>query len=145
MPRPAPIEPRILPWMLAALLAPAHGAWAEPPLPSPSNSTVPGAIALIGTTGGVPASGTAQFTVVARDLASQPMTGVAVVVDLSGCTALQICADQHDSAVVVNCAAKTVRKLTHSRREATITVLGRSLGGAATTVVHGGLGYGNGL
>src|SRR5215831_1901193 len=73
--------------------------------PSPSLSTTPGLIRLVGASAGVPDAAHGQFTVVARDPASNPLNGASIVIDLSNCPDLALCADQMDDNALVNCGA----------------------------------------
>ena len=113
-------------------------------VPSPSNSTIPSCITLVGSLAGVPdAVGT--FTVIVRDLANNPLNGASVVIDLSNCTDLAICSNQLDAGALVNCAAKTTRKFTDITGTVTFIVLGGSNGaGNATTLLGGGRIFANG-
>jgi len=67
------------------------------------------------------------------------------VIDLSACPDLAICADQMDPAATVDCAHKTVSKLTAADGSVHFTLLGGSNGaGNAMTLLHGGRIYKNG-
>ncbi len=124
--------------VLSARLCDAH-------IPSAGNSTVPRHITLVGSHSALPDTAGA-FTIVVRDLANNPLRGLVVVVDFSGCTDLAICADQLDTAATVNCAAKTVRKTTDGTGTVTFTILGGSNGsGNATTLLNGVKIFGNGV
>ena len=108
-------------------------------------STAPACIRLVGTDGTNP-SALGTFTVIVRDLASNLIPGASVVVDLSRADDIAICADQLDGDALVNCDAKTVRKFTDATGTVTFTLLGGSNGGGnATTLLNGGLIYGNGV
>jgi hypothetical protein len=98
----------------------------------------------VGSRGGLPdVLGT--FTIVARNLSGNPLKGASIVVDLSGCTDLEICGDQLDANATVSCAAKTVRKFTDANGAVTFIILGHSNGsGNATTQLAGARIYGNG-
>jgi hypothetical protein len=113
--------------------------------PSPGNSIVPSIIRLVGTTGNVPAQSLGEFEVVFRDLANNPIPGASVVVDLSLCADLQVCADQRDANAIVDCANKRVSKITDGAGRVRMTLLGASNGaGNATTPINGGRIYANG-
>jgi len=134
------MRPRILPCILLTLAVPSLG-WAEP---SPANDTTPACISLVGTYGATPAPA-GQFTVICRDLANNPMAGAVVVIDLSACPDLAICGDQMDPAATVDCAHKTVSKLTAADGSVHFTLLGGSNGaGNAVTLLQGGRIYKNG-
>ena len=112
--------------------------------PDAPTSTVPSSITLVGSVAGTP-DGTGAFTVVARDLANNPMNGCSIVLDLSGCSDLMLCADQLDGGALVNCAAKTIRKFSNIVGSVSFTVLGSSTGaGNATTLLQGARVFGNG-
>jgi pimeloyl-ACP methyl ester carboxylesterase len=134
----------LLTMLCLALLSPtANGATAC--VPSWAMSTTPTTIWLVGSSRGVPDARHGQFKVVVRDLANNPLNGASVVIDLSYCPDLAICADQMDPDAMVNCAAKTIRKFTNAQGEATFTVLGHSTGAAdATTLAGGARIYANG-
>jgi hypothetical protein len=111
----------------------------------PVNSTTPPCIRLVGSTGGVPAAAAGSFQVIFRDLANNPIVGGNIVIDFSGAPDLVICADQLDPGVVVNCAAKTVSRLSDANGGAAFTILGGSNGaGHAVTLLNGGKIFGNG-
>ena len=110
-----------------------------------SNSTTPSCISLVGTYGGVPAHGAGEFAVTIRDLANNPIAGATVVIDLSTAPDLRLCADQLDPAATVDCAHKTVSKLTGVDGSVRFTVLGSSNGGGnAVTLLGNGRIYANG-
>jgi hypothetical protein len=113
--------------------------------PSAGNDTAPACISLVGSNGAVPAAGAGQFTVIIRDLANNPLGGVVVTIDLSGCTDMILCADQMDADAVVDCARKTVSKVTTGDGSVRFTILGSSNGGGnAVTLLGGGKIFKNG-
>ena len=113
-------------------------------VPSPTLSTTPSCITLVGSLSGTP-DAAGQFTVVVRDLAGNPLNGASVVIDLSNCLDLAICDDQLDANALVNCGAKTTRKFTNALGSVTFIVLGGSNGGGnASTLLGGGRIYANG-
>ena len=131
----------LLPVLLLVLIP----AGAQASIPPAQNATVPPCFSLVGTSAaGAPADAAGRFTVVIRDLANFPLSGVSVVIDLSICSDLQICADQRDPAATVNCLAKTVRKFTAADGSASFTILGGSNGGSAIEEQGGGRVYANG-
>ena len=122
--------------LCSALVAGSRPASAEPP---PPNSTVPSCISLVGTSGGVPAHGAGAFQVIVRGVANDPIAGAHVVIDLSGCPDLHLCADQLDPAMDVDCASKRVGKYTDQNGAVGFTLLGGSNGsGHAVELLGGG-------
>jgi hypothetical protein len=114
-------------------------------IPSPANSTVPSLIRLVGTNGVVPDAADGQFTVVARTLSNNPINGCTIVLDLSGCPDLVLCADQMDPDEITFCAGKAVRKFANAQGAVTFTVLGESNGaGHAVSLAGSARVYGNG-
>jgi hypothetical protein len=72
--------------------------------------------------------------------------GAVVTIDLSFCLELFLCADQLDPDATVNCANKTVTKLTAADGSVHFNVLGGSNGsGSAVTLLNGGRIYRNGV
>ena len=128
--------------LTAAGLLAASAAMAG--VPSPTNSTTPLCITLVGSLAGAP-DAAGQFNIVVRDLANNPLNGASVVIDLSNCLDIAICNDQLDAAATVNCGAKTTRKFTDALGSVTFTVLGGSNGaGNASTLLGGGRIFANG-
>ena len=128
--------------LTAAGLLAASAAMAG--VPSPTNSTTPLCISLVGSLAGVP-DAVGQFNIVVRDLANNPLNGASVVIDLSGCNDLSICDDQLDANALVNCGAKTTRKFTNALGQVTFIVLGGSNGGGnASSLLGAGRIYANG-
>ena len=126
--------------MLVALAVPSVG-FAEP---SPANDITPPCISLVGAAGST-AAPAGEFTVICRDLANNLQPGMNVVIDLSGCPDLFICADQLDPTATVNCLNKTVSKITGADGAVHFNVLGGSNGaGNAVTLLSGGKIYKNG-
>jgi len=114
-------------------------------IPSPANSTVPAIIRLVGANG-VPDAADGEFTVVARLLSNNPINGCVIVLDLSSCPDLVLCADQMDASAQVNCAAKSVRKFANAQGAVTFTLLGSSTGGGRAVSLAGSARiYGNGV
>ena len=114
-------------------------------VPSAANSTTPACITLVGSLAGVPDAAAGQFTVIVRDLASNPLNNASVVIDVSGCLDISICDDQLDVNAFVNCGGKTTRKFTNALGSVSFTVLGGSNGaGNASTLLGGGKIFANG-
>jgi hypothetical protein len=133
---------RLRPLCLVLALAPASLGQASPP--SPANDTTPSCISLVGTNG-LAAAPMGVFTVVCRDLANNPMAGAVVVIDLSVCPDLLICAEQMDPDATVDCVHKTVSKITAADGSVHFNVQGGSNGaGNAVTLLGGGRIFKNG-
>ena len=128
--------------LTAAGLLAASAAMAG--VPSPTNSTTPLCISLVGSLAGAP-DAVGSFNIVVRDLANNPLNGASVVIDLSGCNDLSICDDQLDANALVNCGAKTTRKFTNALGQVSFIVLGGSNGGGnASSLLGAGRIYANG-
>jgi hypothetical protein len=128
--------------LTAAGLLAASAAMAG--VPSPTNSTTPLCITLVGSLAGVP-DAAGQFNIVVRDLANNPLNGASVVIDLSNCLDIAICDNQLDAAATVNCGAKTTRKFTNALGQVSFIVLGGSNGGGnASSLLGAGRIYANG-
>src|SRR5262249_30180349 len=98
-------------------------------VPPSGTSTVPPCFSLVGASAaGVPALA-GRFTVIVRDIASFPVPGAHVLIDLAACNDLHICPDQGDPAVTVNCTAKEVMKIAAGDGSVSFTILGGSNGG----------------
>src|SRR5215471_3959541 len=115
-------------------------------IPSPGNCTLPAIIHLVGSNGVAPDAVAGQFTVVARLLTNTPIDGCVIVLDLSSCPDLVLCSDQMDPDAIIDCASKTVRKLTNIQGQVTFTVLGHSDGvGHPESVAGSAKLFGNGV
>jgi hypothetical protein len=66
-----------------------------------------------------------EFCVFARDFNNQPIPNSMIVIDFSNCD-VQLCADQRDPAVIVDCVSRTVRKLTDAAGVACFRVRGKT-------------------
>jgi hypothetical protein len=114
-------------------------------IPGCANSTTPACVTLVGAFGSVPAADAGQFTVIVRDCANNPVSGAVVVIDLSACADLHLCADQLDPSATVDCAQKRVTKIAAADGSVSFTLLGGSNGpGNASTLLGGGRIYANG-
>jgi hypothetical protein len=112
----------------------------------PPNATVPAAISLVGSLGGVPAHSAGAFQVIVRDPGNNPLPGAHVVIDLSGCPDLHLCADQLDPGVDIDCAGKRVGRYTDALGSARFTLLGGSNGaGHAAELLGAGRVYEDGV
>ena len=75
-------------------------------------------------TGAVDPAG--EYCVFARDFNNLPIPNAVITIDFSSCD-VQLCADQRDPAVVVDCVSKTVRKLTDAAGAACFRVRGKTM------------------
>lgn len=92
-------------------------------VPSPANSTCPPCVNLVGTSAGV-ADPAGSVTVTVRDLANVPINNSLVVLDLSGCSGLQLCDTQ--PGFTVDCGTQTVRGFTGPGGTITFKVIGHA-------------------
>src|SRR5262245_11707696 len=81
-------------------------------------------IYVVGNNGAV-ADPVGRYCVAVRDFNNVPIVNSSVVIDFSRCD-VQLCADQKDPEVVVDCVSQTVRKLTNVNGNACFIVLGKS-------------------
>ncbi len=125
---------RRVPWIAVVWLGFTAGG-AEAGGPSVINTTAPALIQLVGATGGVPDVATGRFTVVARDVAANPIRGAYVIIDFTDCADVTICADQMDPEALTDCAYKNVRKFTNGLGEVTFTILGGSIGAGQASLL----------
>jgi len=94
--------------------------------PDPGNSIVPSYIDLVGMHQGVPDPAGA-FSVTVRDNANQPVAGVVVTLDFSGCPDLAPASDQPYSGLTVDCGAATVSATTDVAGIARFVIVGSVL------------------
>jgi len=107
------------------------------------NSTVPSCCFLVGSDGHTGPAGMG-FQVIVRDLANNPCTGATVTIDLSHAPDLHLCSDPLDPNATVDCAAKTIRKLTDANGRVSFTLLGGSNGGDPVEQLSAGRIFANG-
>ena len=99
---------------------PAHAGGTVGP-----NSECPGlCIYIVGDNGAV-GDPVGRYCVSVRDFNNRPIVNSSVVIDFSRCD-VQLCTDQKDPDVIVDCIAQTVRKLTDVNGQACFIVLGKS-------------------
>ncbi|MBI5709677.1 MAG: hypothetical protein HZC42_05130 [Candidatus Eisenbacteria bacterium] len=100
-------------------------------VPSPINSTKPSYIDVVGTNSGVP-DPYGTFTIVVRDLGSNPIANSQVVLDFLACTDMNLCGDAV-AGQTLDCPTRTVRGFTDGTGSITFTVVGaaKNLGAAA--------------
>jgi len=111
--------------LLSAGVAVAH-------VPDPANSECPSAcLKVVGHDGSV-GDPIAEYCVTVRDFNNLPIENSSVVIDFSDCD-LQLCIDQLDAGVIVDCVSQTVRKLTDASGVACFRVIGKSRPGLGCT------------
>jgi len=132
--------------LLAALpiLSISTSVWASTRV-WPPNCTFPAAARAVESQSGVPDRADGQLTIVIRDIANNVTNGASVVLAFSGVTDVALCSDQLDPDVLVNCAARTVRKFTNTLGQVTFTLLGSGTGMTDTPSPGQGKIYANGL
>lgn len=114
----------------AVALALALGpAWASPghAVPDPAPSTSPSHILLVGHDGGGTPDPAGRFVVVVRDLASNPIPGVPVQVDLSNVTEARLCIQPALPGLTVDCLARSVHGVTDADGRVEFAILGSVL------------------
>ena len=104
--------------------------------PSPGNTSVPACIRLVGSNG-TTASASGEFTVVARDLANNPIPFAIVTVDLSNASDIRLCSDQLDADLTMDCAGPRASKFTDANGVVRFTLLGASDGPAMSLLNAG--------
>lgn len=119
-----------------ALSAAWAGTVSASSIPCVPCSTVPRAIALVGSAAGVADAG-GTFTLVMRDFVLNPLRAATVVLDLSACPDLRLCSDPLDAAATVDCAAHTIKKFTDATGQVTFIVLGGSNGAGHASSLAG--------
>ena len=82
-------------------------------------------IYIVGENGTGVADPLGEYCVIVRDLLNQPVPNATILIDFSAC-GVQLCADQHDPGVVVDCVNRTVRKVTDATGTACFRVVGKS-------------------
>ena len=78
----------------------------------------------VGNSGGVP-DPVGEFCLTVRDNSNIPLENSSVVIGFADCN-VQLCTDQLDPDVIVDCVAKTVRKLTDANGVACFRVQGKA-------------------
>src|SRR5262245_32793909 len=114
----------ILTAALIALTVGVNSARGGPGPPDPTNSECQGpCIKVVGHNGSV-GDPIGQYCVTIRDFNNVPILNAPVIVDFSNC-GIQLCADQMDPDVVVDCTAQTLRKLSGADGKACFRVIGK--------------------
>ena len=104
--------------LLTAGVAMAH-------VPDPANSECPtGCIYVVGHNGTV-GDRAGAFCVTVRDFNNVPIENSSVIIDFSNCD-LQLCINQLDAGVIVDCVSQTVRKLTDVTGKACFRIIGKA-------------------
>ncbi len=114
-------SPAILTAVLVALTMGANSAQGIPP--DRSNVVCPGLCIMVVGHDGVVGDPIGQYCITIRDLNNAPVANATVLIDFSNCD-IQLCADQKDPGVTVDCVAQTVRKLSAANGEACFRVIG---------------------
>ena len=109
--------------VLIALTAQANSARGGPP--DPANSECPAECIKVVGHDGVLGDAIGKYCVTIRDFNNVPVPNATVTVEFSNCGDIQLCADQKDPDVIVDCVAQTVRKLTDVDGRACFRVIGR--------------------
>jgi len=112
--------------LLSAGAAMAH-------VPDPVNSECPASCILIVGHDGTQGDPVGQYCVTVRDFNNVPIENSSVVLDFSNCD-IQLCIDQHDPDVLVDCISQTVRKLTNVNGVACFRVVGKRRTGFGCTI-----------
>ena len=113
-----------------ALLVPWGTARATIDVPSPANSTAPTHLSVMGLSSLGGPDFYSEILVEVRGYANELMVGSVVMIDFSGCADARLCSDPHDSNAIVNCAGRTVAKVTNVSGQARFRFVGSSVGGA---------------
>lgn len=133
-------------FVLAALPASARAQIIVEP-PCCSNSTIPTCLSFLGhDAAGVP-DPLSIATVIVRDLANNPVPGALVVLDLSECPDLRLCADPHDPDLTVDCARRTIRRQADAAGVAQFRLMGWSIAtpGTPGSPYHSALVFADGV
>jgi hypothetical protein len=119
-------RPARLAIFLAALVSFAVALNVGADTPEPPNASMPCQIHLVGMAGGA-ADPAGEFSVVVRDLAQNPMAGVALHIVLNDCTDLRVAVIQPHPGVTVDCSSGpvgTVRAVTDASGTGTFRIVG---------------------
>ncbi len=95
--------------------------------PSPSNSSIPPLIPIVGHSSIGVSDPVGDIQIVYRDLANNPIPNALIVLDFSACTELRLCSSQHDPNVTVDCTARTVSRRSDAAGTAHFRVIGWSI------------------
>jgi hypothetical protein len=100
--------------------------------PDPANSECPGPCIMIVGHNGVVGDPAGEYCVTVRDFNNVPVVNTPVVIDFSNCD-VDLCADQMDSDVHVDCGLQTLRRQTDAAGRACFRVIGKTRPGLGCT------------
>jgi hypothetical protein len=113
--------------------------------PGPVNGTFPSCVRLVGSNGVQAPQQFGGFEVILLDIASNPVPGALMRVDFSAIPELIIAADQPDPEAIVDCAGRSVSKVTDVNGRAVFCIVGASTNAVpGVTLLNGCRIYGNG-
>jgi hypothetical protein len=113
--------------------------------PGPVNGTFPACVRLVASNGTQAPQQFGVFEVVMLDIASNPVPGALMRVDFFAIPELIIAADQPDPEAIVDCAGKSVSKVTDANGRAVFCIVGASTNAVpGVTLLNGCRIYGNG-
>lgn len=113
-----------IPWSRAVAM--------PPPPPDVTNCVVPDHVVVVGSDGSS-ADPFGALSVVIRDLNNTPQPNAPVVVSFANCPYVELCPDQLDPGVMVNCADRTLRAMTDAQGVARFSVVGAASPAACTS------------
>jgi hypothetical protein len=124
---------RPLTWSLLFVSLAAPAGWASTACPpSPSTSTVPAGISLVGQAGAPDPVGTVTYVI--RDLTQNPYPGATVMLNFSACSDVRLASDVVAPGTIVNCAYSTVTGITDMTGTVTFRIVGSGIPGSARTL-----------
>ena len=110
------------------------------------NGTFPPCVRLVASDGVQGPQHFGGFEVIVQDIALNPWPGAAVRVDFGLVPELRIAGDQNDPEAIVDCAGKSVTKITDMDGRAVFCIIGSNIPGApAATLIGGGRIFVNGF
>jgi hypothetical protein len=101
-------------------------------VPSPSTSSVPDLLTLVGRDGVGAIDPADPFTVVVRKLSGNPVPGAYVILDFVDCTDLRFCTDQGDPNVTVVCENRAIRAFADGQGQVTLRIAGCAVNSGAS-------------
>lgn len=127
-----------------ALLARAAAA----DVPSPTLSTIPTHIVLVGTDANIVPDPLGEFSITVRKLSGQPVRSSFVVVDLTGAPDLVVCSTQPQSGVTVQCIpgfGASLRAFTDNNGVVTFRIVGHANHAAPASLLASAAIYADGV